>query len=107
MSVQGTTVTKLKWVTLKKAVFAFNCSISNRAQLAKEMHIEKLMKKNKVFELYNGMQVYIRKKKKHDQLRNSASYLQLGTEFNSLVFDGLLTTKISQNSGITFPGAWS
>ena len=27
-----------------KAVFAFNCSISYRAQLAKEMHIEKLMK---------------------------------------------------------------
>ena len=48
-------MTKLKWVTLKKAVFAFNCSISNRAQLAKEMHIEKLMKKNKVFELYNDM----------------------------------------------------
>ena len=63
MSVQGTTVTKLKWVTLKKAVFAFNCSISNRAQLAKEMHIEKLMKKNKVFELYNDMWVYIRRKK--------------------------------------------
>ena len=44
-------------MTLKKAVFAFNCSISNRAQLAKEMHIEKLMKKNKVFELYNDMLV--------------------------------------------------
>ena len=27
-----------------KAVFAFSCGISNRAQLAKEMHIEKLVK---------------------------------------------------------------
>lgn len=36
---------------LRLKFFTVFCSISNRAQLAKEMHIEKLMKKNKVWHL--------------------------------------------------------